>query len=379
MAASRRRLPDRVRLPVFPPHLSTLQRASLKDSDVDMERPVIDPAPVPPSPHDDTPVRTTVTDQDVVLSTTGLSRSFGRVQAVRGVDIQVRRGDVYGFLGLNGAGKTTTIRMLLGLLRPTAGRISFFGEEIRGRRSAWRRGIGALVEGPAFFGRLTGYENVLLLGRVSGGCSPARASELLELVGLSQAAHRQARTFSLGMKQRLGIALALVGKPRMVILDEPTNGLDPQGIRDVRDLLLRLNAEEGLTLLVSSHLLSEVEQLCTRVGILHEGRLIMQGGVEEIMSRASGEIRLRAEPEEQARRVIAGMKNRLKDGGRLEFRDPPARERGWIILRDGGRLDTAELVRTLVAAGVEVSEITRRRPTLEEIFLRQVQPEEQVR
>jgi len=208
------------------------------------------------------------------LELRALRRLYGGRAVVDGLDLCVERGDVYGFLGPNGAGKTTTMRLVLGLIRRHGGEVRVFGDSHPVRQRAL---VGGIVEGPRFWPYLSGIENLRVFAAYSGGVPEAEMERLLELVGLRDRARDPVRTYSLGMKQRLGIAQALLGRPGLLLLDEPANGLDPAGMRGMRDLLRRLQAEEGLTVFVSSHLLSEVEQVCNRVGILRDGRLVAEG------------------------------------------------------------------------------------------------------
>lgn len=213
------------------------------------------------------------------LEVDGLTRSYGHHTVVNQLDLRVARGDIYGFLGPNGAGKTTTMRMILGLIRRDAGTIKIFGKpegvEARGC-------LGGIVEGPRFYPFLSGVENLRIFAAYSGGIDEARIQELLYLVRLKERQDDAVKRYSLGMKQRLGIAQALLAKPEFLLLDEPTNGLDPAGIREVRDLILKLHDEVGLTVFVSSHILKEIEGLCTRVGIIQDGRKVAEGTVEEL-------------------------------------------------------------------------------------------------
>ena len=287
-----------------------------------------------------------------VLATRGLVKRFGRLRAVDGVDLDVREGDVYGFLGANGSGKTTTVRILLGLVLATSGEAEVLGARMP--RSAKRvlPQVGTLVEGPAAYPHLSGRANLALfdaLGSARRG-RRARVDDVLERVGLGLAGDRRVRGYSLGMRQRLGLAAALLRAPRLLVLDEPTNGLDPQGIREMRDLLLGLN-HEGTTIFLSSHLLAEVEQMCTRVGVLDRGRLVVQ---EQLAS-------LRAPT---GRTVVV-----TPDGDRaLGLLD------GQVDLREGERLvvrgsDPAELNRLLVDGGVRVRELAPERRGLEQVVL----------
>src|SRR6188474_674491 len=224
---------------------------------------------------------------DLALQTDELTKRFRSRTAVDRLTICVERGDIYGFLGPNGAGKSTTLRMLLGLVRPTSGTIKF-----PVRASGWeylraRSRIGAIIESPAFYENFSGRRNLQLLASLSGGVQMKRLEEVLEIVDLRDRARDPVKVYSYGMRQRLGIAQALLPTPDLIILDEPTNGLDPQGIHETRELIRRLREELKLTVLLSSHLLTEVEQLCNRVGIIHEGCLLYEGEPESLVTRAS--------------------------------------------------------------------------------------------
>src|SRR5882757_1319030 len=218
-----------------------------------------------------------------VINVKELNKRFGNLQAVDSLSFSVQEADIYGFLGQNGAGKSTTIRMLLTLVAPTSGEIEIFGMNLRTHRREILRRVGAVVERPDLYKYLTAYENLSLFAKMSGIRPSARLlMGQLEQVGLAERAHSKVKTFSQGMKQRLGIAVALVHNPDLVILDEPTNGLDPQGIADIRNLILHLSSHEKKTLLVSSHLLSEMELITTRMLIIDKGRKIVEGEVAEL-------------------------------------------------------------------------------------------------
>ncbi|SNS46095.1 ABC-2 type transport system ATP-binding protein [Geodermatophilus pulveris] len=289
-----------------------------------------------------------------VIRTRGLVKRYGRLRAVDGIDLDVRAGDVYGFLGANGSGKTTTVRMLLGLVLPTAGEVELLGERMprAGRRVLPR--VGALVEGPAHHGHLSGRTNLSLIDAAGPGGSRrtrrARIEQVLEQVGLGGIDRRPVRAYSLGMRQRLGLAAALLRRPELLVLDEPTNGLDPQGITEIRELLLELN-RGGTTVFLSSHLLAEVEQLCTRVGVLGRGRLVLQDELARLTAPTGATVVHTPE----VTRVRAVLDGRVlgADGGR-------------VVVRGA---DPAEVNARLVSAGVPVTGLALQRPTLEEVVL----------
>ena len=220
-----------------------------------------------------------------MLSVHHLSKSFGSFQAVNDLSFEVNQGEVYGFLGQNGAGKSTTIRMILSLIRPTSGSIEIFGKSLHADREAILQRIGAVVEKPDLYRYLSGYENLSLFAKLSANhISKAEIMDCLALVGLDKRAKDPVRVYSQGMKQRLGIAVALVHNPDFIILDEPTNGLDPQGIADIRNLILMLSRERGKTILVSSHLLSEIEQVADSMLIINKGKKVVEGKVNELVN-----------------------------------------------------------------------------------------------
>ena len=293
-----------------------------------------------------------------ILKTELLTKRYGGRAAVERLSLEVRRGDIYGFLGQNGAGKSTTIRMALGLVRPTSGRVTLLGHDVtkHARRALAR--TGAMVEAPAFYENFSGWQNLRALASMSGGASRERVASMLELVGLGGRAHDPVRVYSHGMRQRLGIAQALLPAPEFVVLDEPTDGLDPQGIREVRRLIRRLRDEMGLTVMLSSHLLHEVEQLCDRVAIIDRGRLLYEGGVDEL-TRDGQTFRLRVDRADEAHRLLAG--------------DPsigvsPDGE-GTLRLKIAGER-VAHVNSLLVTHGFLVSELSPQRETLEDVYFR---------
>ncbi len=237
------------------------------------------------------------------VATRGLVKRYGEIVAVDGVDLTVERGDVFGYLGPNGAGKTTSLRMLLGLIRPTAGDARLFGRDPLVDGAKALEGVAGFVEGPRFYPYLSGRRNLELLADYDGDGARSRIDEVLEVVELRDRAKDRVGGYSHGMRQRLGIASALLRRPQLLLLDEPTTGLDPAGMRDMRDLVRRL-AGEGITILLSSHLLNEVEELCNRVAIIRKGRIVYEGGLGDLLATATTGYRLRATEPERARTVL---------------------------------------------------------------------------
>lgn len=294
-----------------------------------------------------------------VIELAGLTKEYRGRAVVENLSLAVRRGEVFAFLGPNGAGKTTTIRMLLSLTRPTRGTVRLFGRDVRREFLAVAPRVAALPERPAFEPHMTGLANLEILARLSGRAALGRARECLEIVGLSGAAKEKAGEYSLGMRQRLGLAQALLSRPELLVLDEPTNGLDPREVQAFRTLVRAL-AAEGTTVFLSSHLLFEVEQVSSRVAILMAGRLVVEGTVESLLARAEPVVLVRAEPGAAAESLLRG--------------DPLCREvsraNGGDLLRVALRHDAVpEIARRLVAAGLAVREITPLRPSLEDLFL----------
>jgi ABC-2 type transport system ATP-binding protein len=299
----------------------------------------------------------------VLLRTERLTKRFGDFTAVEDVGLEVFEGDLYGFLGLNGAGKTTTIRMLVRLIRPTAGRVELFGVDAADKFLDVMNRMGAMVEIPAFYPYLTGRENLELLRRLAGFPDRARVDEVLELVGLGKRGGDRVKAYSQGMRQRLGIAQALLTRPRFVILDEPTNGLDPQGIADIRGLIQRLNRTEGITFLISSHQLHEIELICTRVGIIREGRLVRQGGVRELLDLEDGYVRVRAVPGERAAAALRGV----------PMRGPAEQAPDGAMIARVAADQVPALAARLLQERCAVSVLPPRRLNLEELFLSELQ------
>jgi len=294
-----------------------------------------------------------VTPQPIV-STRGLTKHYGNgIVAVDGLNLNVRRGEVYGFLGPNGAGKTTTLRMLVGLIKPTSGSAIVAGA-VPGSPASLAK-VGAIIEAPAFYPYLSGYDNLRLIAMLCG-VPVKRVDVALDEVELTPRKQHRFSTYSLGMKQRLGIAAALIKEPDMLILDEPTNGLDPQGMVDVRNLIVELGKGER-TVLVSSHLLGEVEQMCTRIGVIQKGKFVAEGTIDEL--RGAATLTVRAEPAATAASVLSGE----------------AGSQNVQVLPDGSfsvKVDlkrTAEINRRLVQAGADVTELRATERSLEDVFM----------
>lgn len=291
-----------------------------------------------------------------VVETDGLTKAFGRDKAVDGVNLRIAQGDIYGFLGPNGAGKTTTIRLLLGLMRPTRGKVRIFGKEMAKERIAILRKVGSLVESPSYYPHLTARENLEAL-RIVRNVPKSRIDDVLELVRLTDAANKKVRAFSLGMKQRLGLAAALLHEPELLILDEPTNGLDPGGIIEIRELIRRLPEAFGITVLMSSHLLTEVDQVATRVGVLSKGKLLFQGPIERMRELARPAVRILTSEAEEARRLLLSRGMALRRDGK------------WLVLGERSDEQVAETVAWLVREGFPVYRVEEEKRPLEEIFL----------
>ena len=294
---------------------------------------------------------------DYILATENLCKCFGAARVVSDLNLRVPRGSIYGFLGPNGAGKTTTIRLLLSLLRPDRGEVSIFGRDLRRHRKAILKRIGSLVDAPSVYPHLTGRENLQVLTRLLN-IRPTRIDEVLRQVELLDAQNKKAGQYSQGMKQRLGLAMALLNAPEILILDEPSNGLDPAGIRDVRELLKRLPSQHGTTVLVSSHLLSEIELVASHLGIINHGNLVFQGPIQELRRNRCGHALLRTNNPGAALELLNrnGVLCRLDGDGVVDLETSLPR-------------DTARANRLLVEAGFEVYAIETRSHRLEDLFM----------
>jgi ABC-2 type transport system ATP-binding protein len=295
--------------------------------------------------------------QPVVLATYGLTKNFGDTLAVDHLDLTVRRGDVFGFLGPNGAGKTTTIRMIVGLIYPTSGYATVIDHQVPRDKIEALRHIGGFVEVPAFYGNMSARRNLRLMGGLNSEVDEQRVAEVLDIVGLSERADSKVGDYSHGMKQRLGIANALINSPELIILDEPTSGLDPQGMKDVRELVRELG-KDGTTVFLSSHLLHEVEQVCNRAVIINKGRVVIEGPVSELHPQHSS-VKLLTSDQGKARDVVAAL------AGAQQV----TIDEGYLVVEasDG---TVREMVAELVAAGVGVDAvIPAREQGLEDFFL----------
>ncbi len=292
-----------------------------------------------------------------VIQTMGLSKRYKENWAVDHLDLRVEQGDIYGFIGRNGAGKSTTLKLLCGLARPTQGGALIFGKPIRD--SVARRRVGALIEQPGLYPDLSGRENLRLYATLLGLDSPVRqVDEILETVGLSPKEKKPVKHYSMGMKQRLGVGLALLGGPDLLLLDEPINGLDPEGIREMRELLLRLNRERGLTLLISSHILGELSKVATRYGIIQQGRMVEQITAGELAQKCTDYLHLQADQPQKA----AALLERELHLSRWEMRPE-----GEIRIYEAA--DTKAVGQILTQAGIAVEEMGMHRQDLEGYFL----------
>ncbi|MBJ6363978.1 ABC transporter ATP-binding protein [Paenibacillus sp. GCM10012307] len=294
---------------------------------------------------------------DIVIETKGLTKTIGGRNVVDKLDLKIKRGEIYGFLGPNGAGKTTTIRMLLGLTKPSSGEVRLFGKSIGKERVALLRKVGSLVEYPSYYGHLNAIENLETIRLLLPGVKKSRIDEVLSIVRLTKDAKRMVKGYSLGMKQRLGIAAALLGEPELLILDEPTNGLDPSGIIEIRELIRSMPARYGLTVLLSSHLLSEVGQMATEVGIVTKGKLIFQDQLEVLKGRSKQQIHIGLDDRQRALSLLHanGFKAELSGGS--------------LYVPQGDDKRIAAIVRMLVQQGLEVSRVEEQGDSLESVFL----------
>jgi ABC-2 type transport system ATP-binding protein len=291
---------------------------------------------------------------DIILTAQQLKKHFGAVQAVKDVSLNIKRGEIFGFLGPNGAGKTTTISMILGLMYPDAGTVEVFGESVTPQRTAVLRRVGAMVGSPALLLSFSARHNLELLACLYPEISAARIDEVLVQMDLQTAAHRHVRGFSTGMKQRLGLALALLHRPELLILDEPTNGMDPAGMQEIRGLLRSL-ADQGTTIFLSSHLLHEIEQVCDRVAVLNHGNIVAQGSVREMLAGES-RVRVRSAQPDQTVRTL----QELNGAKEVQLVD------GYVEVRG---VTSEEVLTSLVKHGLTPQEVFVAQADLEQVFL----------
>lgn len=297
--------------------------------------------------------------QEIILRTANLGKRYKNRWAAENVNLEIHRGDVFGFLGPNGAGKSTTIRMILSLIQPTTGSVELFGYQLATEREKALARVAGIVEKPDFYLYLSAYRNLEIAGALSLGAAPPRSQimESLALVGLEQRAFERVKAYSHGMKQRLGIAQALLCNPELIVLDEPTNGLDPQGMKEVRELIGQLSKERRMTVFLSSHLLNEVEQVATRMAIINKGNLVVQGSVEELLRSSAEKIILSVEPQKKALAVLKKIK---------AVKNPIADSLG--IVANIRTADIPSVVSRLVSAECRVFSVKQQR-SLEEYFL----------
>lgn len=297
---------------------------------------------------------------DECVTTIGLCKRYGSETCVDHLALKVPQGAVYGFLGPNGAGKTTTLKMLLGLVHPSAGNVRLLGHELTPRtRLAILREVGSLIESPSYYGHLTARENLEIVRRLRG-LPAAEIDEALRTVRLDGQVKKPVNHFSLGMKQRLGIAAALMGRPRLLLLDEPTNGLDPSGIQEMRELIRSLPSRYGMTVIVSSHLLGEIDQMADHVGVIRQGRLVFQGTMSGLHGMSAARLALRTQDNARARSLL-----------------PAARSEGeWLLLDAMSDSEAARVSLKLAGAGIGLVRMEQRETSLEDIFLRLTGTEE---
>ena len=305
---------------------------------------------------------TPMTEPTIAIATHSLCKRYGKNLAVKCLDLEVARGEIFGFLGPNGAGKSTTIRMVLGLIRPTAGHSEVLGRRSGSVASRERGRVGALVEGPAFYDYLSGRRNLEILSALSGGETRQRIDETLDLVGLLGRDREPVRNYSHGMRQRLGLAQALLPQPELIILDEPATGLDPEGMAEVRDLLVRLNRERGMTVFLSSHLLHEVEQICSDVAVIMKGELVARGKVSDLLADTETVVTLR----------VADIPATLDALDGINYVSEVEATPDAISLRCEEEA-LPDLNAFLVGRGIRVSALVPERMSLEDLYLRLVQ------
>lgn len=290
-----------------------------------------------------------------IVETKELTKDFKDFKAVNNLSLRVKEGTIYGFLGPNGAGKSTTIRMLLGLIKASSGEVHVFSKDIKTHREEILKDVGALVESPSYYGHLTAYENLEITRKILK-LSKEDIERVLEFVKLTQVKNKKVKEFSLGMKQRLGIAQSLMGNPKLIILDEPTNGLDPSGIQEIRELIKSLPKERGITVIISSHILSEIELMADEVGIIKKGQLIYQGSIESLRKDSGSNVYVEVSDKENAISLIKKRGYRVNE------------EEQRLVVK-GENLTASKLCKELVLAGFDVNYLSCEEKSLENIFL----------
>lgn len=291
-----------------------------------------------------------------IVVTENLSKRYGRTFSVKNVNLTVHEGEIFGFLGPNGAGKTTTLKMILGLTKPTKGNVKVFGKDFAKNRSYILSQTGSLIESTSYYAHLTGLENMLIIQKLRN-VSDNLVAEALKIVRLEKAKDKKVKDYSLGMKQRLGIAMALVTFPKLLILDEPTNGLDPAGIGEIRELIQSLPKKYGITVLISSHLLSEIEQIATSVGIIHEGEMIFQGSIDSLKSRSRPTI------------IVKTGNNRYAQEFLFTKGFSPSIQGDRLVFNEITDAQVIQINKLLIDANIDVLRIEEEKKTLESIFL----------
>ncbi|HEY0826471.1 MAG TPA: ABC transporter ATP-binding protein [Bacilli bacterium] len=299
-------------------------------------------------------------EQPIILSVKDLHKEIHNKPIIKGISFEVRAGEIFGFLGPNGSGKTTTIRMLVDLIKPTKGSITICGKNLRTEHDEALQHVGSIVENPEMYSYLTGWENLEQFARMMPGVSARRIQEVIEIVGMEQRIHDKVKTYSLGMRQRLGIAQALLGKPKLLILDEPTKGLDPQGIKELREFIRKL-ADEGMSLFISSHLLSEIQLMCDRVAIISHGEVLAVGYVEELLKRAENKVIWQVQPIDKARTMLE-----VTEGVRLVDNEGALPN---TIMTEMNKDLIPALNEQMVREQIQIFSIQIKNPTLEELFL----------
>lgn len=298
-----------------------------------------------------------VSDKDIVLRLTNVTKKYGSKTAVKDLNISAYKGDIYGFLGPNGSGKTTTIRMITGLIRPNRGSIEIGGYNLHYSFKKAIKHVGAIVENPVFYDYLSGLDNLKLIRNLCPGLERGRIDEVLEIVGLTEDKKRKVKTYSLGMRQRLGIAAALLNNPKIVILDEPTNGLDPESVQMLREFIRKLAGKNGITFFISSHILKEIEGLCNRVGILNNGQLVVEGYVEELLSDTFDLFEI----------GTLDIEDVYSELSKLDYvKSIDIRSKSLVVRAENGHM--AQINALLVSKGLRIEYVSPKRKSLESYF-----------